>query len=146
MQTRKAEAAPMENPYAPPEAKVELPERSIPEDVQRKIRHAWIAALVSAGITAIAVGLAVGGVLAIPGIDAWGLIDVGVTVGLAYGVYRKSRTCAIALLVLFVLNTALKWAESGTVQGLPIALVFLLLYVQGVIGTFQYQKLARQPA
>jgi hypothetical protein len=60
-----------------------------------------------------------------------------------FGIYKKSRVSAILMLVLFAANKVIFWLEAGTASGLPLALVFLWLNTQGVIGAFQYHRLVK---
>jgi serine/threonine-protein kinase len=129
------------NPYKPPAANVELSEQAleVPDEILKKIKQGWIAGLVSAAFTVIFVVMAMAG-NSILGINAWGFIDVVVMAGLAFGVYKKSRTCAVLLLAFFALNKVLMWMEAGTPTGWPLALAFFWFYIMGVVGTFQYHS------
>lgn len=133
------------NPYESPKTDVEQnsAENAVPAPILKKIRSCWIAGLVSAGITLIFAFLALFGVSAF-GIDEWAFVDAAIMVALVFGVYKKSRTCAILLFVFFAFNKALMWYEAGSVKGLPIALLFFWFFGQGIVGTFQYQKLVQR--
>lgn len=61
-----------------------------------------------------------------------------------FGIYKKSRTCAVLMLLLFAANKVIMWFESGSVSGLPVSLIFLYFYFMGVVGTFQYHKIIKQ--
>jgi hypothetical protein len=63
--------------------------------------------------------------------------------GLSYGVYRKSRVCAVLMLAFFLLNKVIMWMNAGTPNGVVMSLVFFWLFGQGVVGTFEYHKLRR---
>jgi len=130
-----------QNPYKAPATNVNFVEveAELPEDVAKKIKAGWIAGAVSAGITLAIVLISISGTT-IMGIDTWSLIDVAVMAGLSFGVYRKSRTCAILLLALFALNKILMWKESGSLAGWPMALAFFACFIMGVQGTFQYHS------
>lgn len=132
------------NPYQPPQAAVE---RSpvpvdVPEDIAKKIRNCWVAGLISIAVTLIFMLVAIGGVNPL-GMSIWSIADIVVMSALTFGVYKKSRVCAILLLSQFLLNKVIMWSQSGQASGLPLALVFIWFYAQGVLGTFQYRKLAR---
>jgi serine/threonine-protein kinase len=136
------------DPYKAPAVNVDRPETEpeVPPEILGKIRSAWIAGLVSIVFTLVFIAISLSGT-SIMGINAWGLIDVAVMGGLSYGVYRRSRTCAILLLAVFLINKILMWMEAGGPSGWLMALVFFLLFLQGVIGTFQYHRwLARSRA
>jgi serine/threonine-protein kinase len=111
----------------------------VPEKILGMIKNAWIAALVSAGITFLLVLAAIFG-KPILGISAWELIDVALILGLAFGIYKKSRACAVIMLVYFIFAKIFLTVSTGTITGLPMALVFIYFYWQGVAGTFAYHK------
>ncbi|MDZ4344861.1 MAG: hypothetical protein U1E51_20765 [Candidatus Binatia bacterium] len=110
---------------------------------RRAIRNAWIAATVS-GIFTVIVAL-----IAVTSdrnpfddwVTGWELLSAGATFGLAYGIYRKSRACAVVVLLWYVAQQLLYAIETGRKTGFGLALVFIYFYVQGVRGTFAYQKL-----
>lgn len=135
------------NPYKAPTAKLDVEEieLELPPEISKKIKGAWIAGLVSAAITLVFVGLSLMGT-SLLGVDAWASIDVALMAALSFGVFRKSRTCAILLLALFTLNKILMFVESGTVSGLPLTLIFFYFFIQGVVGTFQYHRWKREDA
>jgi serine/threonine-protein kinase len=132
------------NPYQPPAANVDLvePPLEVPEEIAKKIKSAWIAGLVSVALTLIFVVISLAGT-SVMGIDAWALLDAAVVAGLAFGVFRKSRTCAILLLAFFLLNKIVMWVDAGSAAGLPMTLVFLWFYFQGIVGTFQFHHWKR---
>lgn len=135
----------VENPYKAPNAPLEArkPEKA-DLAIAKKIKNAWMAGLVSAGITLVYILIAVIGGTVIAGIDAWAFIDIAIILGLTYGVYRKSRVCAILVLVFFVVNKVVMWSSAGTLSGVPLALVFMWFFGQGIVGTIQYHKLQRE--
>jgi hypothetical protein len=73
--------------------------------------------------------------------------------GLAYGIYRTSRICALIGLVLFVVDrvgmyrvaAALENARGGNVMAgfWPSAVIFTTLYLLGAIGTFAWHSRER---
>ena len=130
-----------DNPYKPPATNVDLPEQEgeVPEEIRKKIKAAWIAGCVTAGITVVFILIAMAGT-SILGMNAWGFIDVAIFLALSYGVYKKSRTCAIFLLAFFVLEKILMWMQTGQPTGWIVAAIFTWFYIQGVIGTFQYHS------
>jgi hypothetical protein len=131
------------NPYKTPEAPLEVEAvDETDEKVAKKIKHAWVAGLVSGTITVIFVILALSG-NGMAGIDGWAFADAVVILGLTYGVYRKSRACAVLLFAFFLANKLMMWSAAGpggTAAGAPLALVFLYYFGQGIAGTFQYHK------
>lgn len=134
------------NPYRAPKADVEIPdnEPDIPLETLKAIRNAWIAAVVSGVITLFfsLIGMAGGGGM---GFDAWTLIDAALIFGLAFGIYRKSRACALIMLIYFIGSKILMMMDGfySNPIGIVIALAFLYWYTKGVIGTFAYHKLIK---
>ncbi len=112
------------------------------------IKYAWIAAVVSGtwtlGFTLLAVlsndKRTFGSLF-----DAWTFIDVAITYILAFGIYRKSRTCAALMFALFVLGQVVARLETWSISGILVPLIFVYLFAQGVRGTFVYQKAASRP-
>jgi len=130
-----------ENPYVAPKAPVGRDDAAdVPDDVLKKIKTAWIAAIISGSITLIFTVIALMG-NSIAGITGMNFVDVLLIFGLAYGIYRKSRACAVIMLVYFVASKILQMSQSGAPSGLVLAIIFTLCYVQGVIGTFKYHSL-----
>jgi serine/threonine-protein kinase len=131
------------NRYAPPKSEVEVRKNdlsySVPDEVLKKIKHAWTAGLISAALTLLVTLLAVFGVKMM-GFDAWEFLDVAFILGLTYGIYRKSRVCAVLMLVYFLISKIIIFAQSGKPNGIVMAVVFLYYYAQGVAGTFAYHK------
>ena len=106
-----------ENPYAAPTSPVSDLVKRVPEDVLKKIRNAWVAAIVSAGITLLITLIAMSGT-ELMGFSAWQLTDVALILGLALGIYKKSRTCAVIMFVYFIASKIILMAESGAPNGI----------------------------
>lgn len=130
---------PEKNPYAAPEAQLGDPAAEIPEKILKQIKNGWVAALISAGFTLVVTLLAVMGT-SLFGFTLWSLFDVGLILGLAFGIYKKSRTCAVLMLVYFIASKILIFLESTQATGIVIALVFAYYYWQAVLGTFAYHQ------
>lgn len=134
--------------FAPPGAEVSVPvvASEVPDSVRKKIRNAWIAGLVSAATTLVFVLVAMSGTNLF-GFSAMQLIDVGIILGLTFGIYKKSRICAVLMLVYFVIAKIdlMLQPDVGT-RGIFLSLVFFYFYLQGVIGTFAYHKHLKQAA
>ena len=144
-----------ENPYEPPKGALgqTAPYSPIPAETLRKIatkqalrkiKTAWVAAIVSGVMTLAVTLLSITGT-PVFGANAWGFLDVALIFGLAFGLYRKSRASALVILLHFILSRIYLWQVDQTVSlvGLPLTLVFLCCYVQGVIGTFRYHHIVR---
>ena len=115
----------------------------VPEEVLKKIRNAWVAAIVSAVITLLITLIAMSGT-EVMGFSAWQMMDVALVLGLAFGIYKKSRTCAVLTFVYFIASKIMLMAESGAPNGIFLAIVFGYLYWQGVSGTFSYHKIIKR--
>ncbi len=130
------------NPYAAPKANLESSEvePAIPPQVLKKIKNAWIAGIVSGCVTLAVTLLAVSGNRVL-GYSAWEFLDVALIFGLTFGIYKKSRACALLMLVYFAISKILLMLEGGGSTGIVMSLIFIYFYAQGVAGTFQYHKL-----
>jgi serine/threonine-protein kinase len=145
-----------ENPYTAPTAQITDPALEIQNDIRKKIRYAWIAAIVSGSlnlfiILAMISGTAVGifGLYALAFIhlaEILGgiytmIINAALFFGLAFGIYKKSRTCAIMLFAYFTISQIFLRIETGQTSGLFVSIIFIYFFWQGVSGTFAYHKL-----
>jgi len=132
------------NPYKPTTTNLDVvePELVVPVNIAKMIRSGWTAGLISMGITLIFVLWSFVGT-PIMGIDAWALVDVGLMAGLTYGVYRKSRTCAVLLLAFFVIGKIYMWVQAGSLNGVIMAVIFTWYFFQGASGTFLYHRWKR---
>lgn len=108
---------------------------------QRRIKQAWICAVVSGVITAIASVLAASGVQELE-IFKYAMVDALILFALAYGTYRKSRAAASALAGYWVFNM-IYLGLSGAVV---VRVFFLAAFVLGAHATFVYHKLQSQAA
>ena len=122
-------------------------------DALDHIKKGWVAGLISGGITLIIWMLAALGAPALANqldLDSWSFVDVILIFGLAYGVYRKSRTCAVIMFLMFfaagVYNLVTMVAVSFV--GLPVFILtfgtFGYYFGQAVRGTFYYHSLIQR--
>ena len=134
-----------DNPYRPPTTVLERvqDQPEIPDKVLKRIRNGWVAGVVSVAITLVLTLISVLGQTRAFGLDGYAFIDIAIMLGLSYGVYRKSRVCAVLMLAFFLLNKIIMWMNAGTPNGVVMSLVFFWLFGQGVVGTFEYHKLMR---
>ncbi|HLK87116.1 MAG TPA: hypothetical protein VKT27_11480 [Candidatus Binataceae bacterium] len=100
---------------------------------QRMVVCGWIAAA-GAGVVMLALGATVG----FGGMPYF--VAAAALFALAYGVYRRSRVCAVLVLLNHLLGAAAILLHAGTVQPVEVAatLVLAVLYLMGVIGTFAH--------
>ena len=109
---------------------------------ERMVACGWIAAS-AAGVFMIALAFMAGG-----GPVMW--VSVGgaaILFAFAYGIYRRSRICAVLVLVNHLLGVATLFARAHAVPPVEIVVTLVLgvLYVLGVIGTFVHH-VRRRPA
>ena len=135
-----------ETRYTPPKTVVlDVPADTdaVPDKVLKKIRNAWIACLVSAAVTLVVSLLALAGNRVGPFTGAE-FIDVVFILGLAFGISRKSRVCAVLMFCYFVLSKIILMRAPGQSGGIFMGLVFLYYYGVGVQGTFEYHRLRKR--
>jgi hypothetical protein len=109
---------------------------------ERMVTCGWVAAS-AAGVFLIALAFMAGfrvGWLYLAG--------AAVLLVLAYGVYRRSRICAVLVLVNHVLGFAGLFTSVSDVPPIELAvtLVLAILYALGVIGSFVHHARRRAPA
>ncbi|MBI3715915.1 MAG: hypothetical protein HY255_07985 [Betaproteobacteria bacterium] len=133
-----------DNPYSPTQADLVLPpaEVAVPPEVLKKIKNAWIVGVISGTFTLVFSLLSIVGVQVMQ-FSAAELVDAVLAYGLAYGIYRKSRTCAILLTAYFIIGRIVLYVESGVISGGLMGVIFLYFLARGIEGTFQYHKLMR---
>src|SRR5262249_36602116 len=70
------------------------------------------------------------------------VIDIAIFLGLAYGVYRKSRAASIVLFAYHSLNRVLLYrstGDMGTLLGVA-SLTGALVFLMGILGTFSQRR------
>jgi serine/threonine-protein kinase len=136
-----------ENPYAAPLASVSDPVKAaaVPEEVRKQIKYAWVAASISGLFTLTFALLAISGT-SLFGYSAWELVDAALVFGLAFGIYKKSRICAVVTFAYFIGSKIYMMVEAGQPNGIVLGMVFAFFYYQGVMGTFAYHKIVRSRA
>jgi len=133
------------NPYVTPKASVSQNKIiDIPEQIAKKIKRGWIAAIISGlmtmGVMLVAINTGVLNSL----FDVWTSIDVILIFGLALGIYKKSRIAATTMFLYFLASKIWIIAETGKPGGLVMAMIFLYFYFQAMVGTFQYHNLVKK--
>lgn len=121
---------------------VQINERTVPpKAMSLLIKNAWLATLASSLIT-----VALDVYFWMSGVRTWlvymNLIYVVVFCGLAYGIYRRSRSCAIAMLLVFILDKAYSPIVYST-STIIVFVLFTLCFSGGVVGTFWYHSKAK---
>ncbi len=78
--------------------------------------------------------------------DPWILVDVALVIVLGIFVYRKSRIASTLLVLYFVGTKAAMWYEEGKPSGLPVAIIWALLFVTAMRGTYIWHSKYRTVA
>ena len=111
-------------------------------EAKRAIRFGAAAALVSALLTFVVVLAAT--MTGMPELAVWNdpanFVDVALLLGLAYGVFRRSRAAGVFLLLYFVASRVLIIAETGNLAGIFVSAIFLYLIGRATWGTFVYRR------
>lgn len=58
---------------------------------------------------------------------------------LSFGIYKKSRSCALLLFLYFLGYSIFFYLHTGKIHGLILILIFLATQVFAIKGTYQYQ-------
>ena len=119
------------------------PSVDTPAQAARAARRGMWAAVLVAGVTGLAAGLAHSGGQPVAGVDGSAFVDAALFAAIAWGIHRLSRVAAVAGLALYLAERAYAWSESGT-ENTNIAFVILLAFcfVTGIRGTFAHHRLA----
>jgi len=91
-----------------------------------------MAATISAGLTLVFS-------ITLPSYDAWNFIDVAILAGLAYGVWRRNRVCAVLLLLYGIANEVIL-AFDETARFSLLCVVFIYFYFRGAIQIFRNHR------
>ena len=69
-------------------------------------------------------------------------VDAFIIFGMAYGIYKKSRLCAVLMFEYFLLSKLFIMSISSQISlgAIIIGSIFLYFLFQGVRGTFHYHK------
>lgn len=70
---------------------------------------------------------------------AW-LVDPLLILFLAYGLYRRSRACAVLLLAYVVVELWIAWHATGQPRGLGPALLLEVSFLTGLRGALLYRR------
>jgi serine/threonine-protein kinase len=113
------------------------PESSFALELKEKhVTRAWMAASISAGLTLLFGAFAAAGVVVAPGLDAWILLDAAILAALAYGVWKRSRVCAVLLFLYGIVNETYLALDETTHFSL-LRVVFIYFYLRGAIQLFR---------
>lgn len=110
------------------------------EIVEKHIKSAGAAALVSGGITLILGIVSYATERTMGFIDEWSIFDAFIIFGLAFGIFKKSRFCASSMLIYFVVGKAMSVTTSDDLIAIPLALLFAYFFFKGAHATFVYHS------
>jgi hypothetical protein len=120
------------------------------ESCARAIRNGGIAAMIVAGLSFV---FGVAGFFTKSGrpqldyvLDPAMLWDAGLVAILGVFLFRRSRAASTLLVLHLVLGKVMMWADTGSLQGLPMTLVFLAYYVTAMRGTYIWHSRYREPS
>ncbi|WP_421568785.1 hypothetical protein [Stenotrophomonas sp. PD6] len=144
---------------APAPEHAQLRANQVPHAIGGPVKHMWIAALVLAAMSLAGDGIALANLYAgfqlgdqalivVLFTAAGALFNVGILLGLAWGIHRYSRTAACALLAFYLLGQlALLWVGQLTVlKGLSLTVIFSFVMIRGTLATFAYHRHLKQEA
>jgi serine/threonine-protein kinase len=123
----------------------------------KAIRTAWIAGLISGLLTLLVklVAMVSPEAAASMGFSVWNWLNVVPVFGLTYGIYRKSRTCAVIMFAYFVISAVRMFAyfviskvmqlAGGVINpgGVLVATAFGYAFFEGIRGTFAYHRITK---
>ena len=113
------------------------------ELAKTRIKNAYIGGVIIGVATLLFTIVAITSGNNILGFDAWALLDVILIFGLTFGVYKKSRVCAVLLFLYFVISKIILFMETGKPIGLIMAFLIGYHLFRGVQGTITYHKVIR---
>jgi hypothetical protein len=112
------------------------------QQTARKVaRQAFWAAIVVAAITTVFAALAMAGT-SLGGTTAGAFVDAAIFALVAIGIWKMSRTAAVAGLAIFALEKILMFQSLQKPGNLFVAIAILFGFANGVRATFAYHKLA----
>ena len=133
----------MENLYQSPESDVvtEVEYEAVPEDILHSIRHAWIvcAILVTVG-TVVTSFFILSGNSASELFSADNFYDYLLVAFLGIGIYRKSRTAAVLMVIYYLITSLIIMTSFEKIGGLLMRITVLYFLIRGMIGTFKYHN------
>ncbi|MGB3311577.1 MAG: hypothetical protein WBG32_06590 [Nodosilinea sp.] len=109
----------------------------------------WAAIIVAVGTAVFAMlATTMGPIEGVP-TNAWAFIDAGIFVAISLGIRKRSRIAAIAGLAMYWLELVVMWSttefQSGEANGLFMAALLTISFINGIRGTVAYHRLVKQP-
>jgi hypothetical protein len=116
------------------------------EEIDKKIKNGWIAAVISMVMTIALMLLAATTGMLQNLFNIWSTFDVVLGLALAFGIYKKSRFAATTMFIYFLLSKIFIFSATGKPTGVVTAIIFLYFYFQAMVATYQHHKLAKSVA
>lgn len=118
-----------------------------PQSIKSDIKAGWVIAMLLAAFLLVVAGYWFYKEQVIGTIDL--VITSAIYAGLAYGIYRKSRICAVAVLVLYLALTGFDMIAAGVsavggLLGLGVKIFIVYCLYRGVRGTVAYHRFKNQ--
>lgn len=111
------------------------------EKALKYIKTAVGLAVICSLITLLGIIISVCGDSDFLGLSLYGLVDVVFLLGLAFGVYKKSRVCAVILFIYFILSKIYMLNNyEFNLMAYITAIIFAIGFFQGMRGTIYYHK------
>lgn len=120
------------------------PKAQNPAAINGHIDHACIVAVIAGALTVIAALIAIGGTQLVPGVGGLALVDAAILFGLAFGIYKRSRTCAILLTIYALANQV--YTLDAHMKPSIWSYLFLYFYIRAIPATFAYHNLRQADA
>jgi hypothetical protein len=113
------------------------------QKIEKKIKISWIAGLLIGVVILILAVLSVLNIIFFlnVGYTASSFIDVIVVFSLTYGIYRKSRVCAILMLVYVLLNQLYASIQTGQWSMGFLTILLIWIFSDGIRALFEYHKI-----
>lgn len=118
-------------------------------EAMKMIKAGWIAGVVVGSLTFLFTTLVVLTGKSALGLNAFAYIDVFIAYGLAFGIFCKSRVCAILMVVYYILSKIALMAAAGgppNVAGVVVPIALTICFIQAAVGTFKYHELKADAA
>jgi hypothetical protein len=78
-------------------------------------------------------------------VGAGAFVDVALFLAVAFGIYKGSRVAAVGGLLIFLVEKAYQFQQTGNLQGSWMALLLIICYAYAIRGAFALHRLRKQP-
>ena len=111
-----------------------------PETCLAAIKNGWVAGIISITLTLIIMLVGIYSNSENETLNYYAdpnlILDIILMVVMVFFIYRKSRIAATCMFLYFIVSKYIQWTDLGEIQGVPIALIFTLLYFNAMRGTY----------